>query len=211
MRLSSYRSGLLHFRSSIGQRASRIGSWCCPLPSSPRLTYSAIGEGSEKVMDSDVTGVTISPPWMAAGHRVRCGGGHRDSEAQSMSTFKWPLRISSMDGQRMRDIEAIVGTGVMFTTLPDSLLRELGIEPRGRRKSSAGRWTTCLPGLRAGVGYDRRRERNHPGGLRRRRCPRPAGDLHSYRSGSGGRSHRTATGSHASHPVLVVQHPRVEG
>ena len=51
-----------------------------------------------------------------------------------MSTFKWPLRISSMDGQQMRDIEAIVGTGVMFTTLPGSLLRELGIEPRGRRR-----------------------------------------------------------------------------
>ena len=51
-----------------------------------------------------------------------------------MSTFKWPLRISSMDGQHMRDIEAIVGTGSFYTMLPTSLLRELEIEPRGRRR-----------------------------------------------------------------------------
>ena len=51
-----------------------------------------------------------------------------------MSTFKWPLRISSMDGQQMRDIEVTVGTGAFYTTLPASLLRELGIESRGRRR-----------------------------------------------------------------------------
>ena len=51
-----------------------------------------------------------------------------------MGTFKWPLRISSMDGQRVLDIEAMVGTGAFYTTLPASLLRELGIEPRGKRR-----------------------------------------------------------------------------
>ena len=50
-----------------------------------------------------------------------------------MGTFKWPLRISSMDGQRMRDMEATVDAGASFTTLPSSLLRELGIEPMGKR------------------------------------------------------------------------------
>ena len=51
-----------------------------------------------------------------------------------MGTFKWPVRVSSMYGQQMKDIDAIVGTGIMFTTLPGSLLRELGIESRGRRR-----------------------------------------------------------------------------
>ena len=51
-----------------------------------------------------------------------------------MGTFKWPLRISSMDGQQAQDIEATVDTGASFTTLPSNLLRELGIEPTGRRQ-----------------------------------------------------------------------------
>ena len=50
-----------------------------------------------------------------------------------MGTFKWPLRISSMDGQQAQDTEATVDTGASFTTLPSSLLRELGIEPTGKR------------------------------------------------------------------------------
>ena len=50
-----------------------------------------------------------------------------------MGTFKWPLRIASMDGQQAREIEATVDTGASFTTLPSSLLRELGIEPMGKR------------------------------------------------------------------------------
>ena len=50
-----------------------------------------------------------------------------------MGTFKWPLRIASMDGQQARDIEATVDTGASFTTLPGSLLRELGIKATGKR------------------------------------------------------------------------------
>ncbi len=50
-----------------------------------------------------------------------------------MGTFKWPLRISNMDGQQARDIEATVDTGAAYTTLPASLLRELGIEPIDKR------------------------------------------------------------------------------
>ena len=56
-----------------------------------------------------------------------------DGGVLSMGTFKWPLRISSMDGQQAQDIEATVDTGASFTTLPSSLLRELGIEPTGKR------------------------------------------------------------------------------
>ena len=49
-----------------------------------------------------------------------------------METFKWPLRIASMDGHKVQDIEMVVGTGAFYTTLPAGLLRSLGIEPRGK-------------------------------------------------------------------------------
>ena len=51
-----------------------------------------------------------------------------------MGTFKWPLRISSMDGQQTREIEATVDTGAAYTTLPGSLLRDLRVEPMGKRR-----------------------------------------------------------------------------
>ena len=51
-----------------------------------------------------------------------------------MGTFNWPLRISSMDGQHVREIEATVDTGAAYTTLPTSLLRELGVAPMGKRR-----------------------------------------------------------------------------
>ena len=51
-----------------------------------------------------------------------------------MGTFNWPLRISSMDGRRSRDIEATVDTGAAYTTLPASMLRELGVAPTGKRR-----------------------------------------------------------------------------
>ena len=51
-----------------------------------------------------------------------------------MGTFKWPLRISSMDCQKTLEIEATVDTGAAYTTLPARLLRELGVEPAGKRR-----------------------------------------------------------------------------
>ena len=51
-----------------------------------------------------------------------------------MGTFNWPMRISSMDGRNARDIEATVDTGAAYTTLPSSLLRELGVAPLGQRR-----------------------------------------------------------------------------
>ena len=51
-----------------------------------------------------------------------------------MGTFKCPLRISSMDGQQTQDVEVTVDTGAAYTTLPASLLREIGVEPMGQRR-----------------------------------------------------------------------------
>ena len=51
----------------------------------------------------------------------------------TVGTFSYSMRISSMDGRNARDVEATAGAGAPFTTLPGRLLRELGIEPTGRR------------------------------------------------------------------------------
>ena len=51
-----------------------------------------------------------------------------------MGTFNWPLRISSMDGERSRAIEATVDTGAAYTTVPAHLLHEIGVEPTGQRR-----------------------------------------------------------------------------
>ena len=51
-----------------------------------------------------------------------------------MGTFTWPLRISSMDGLQSLEIEATVDTGAAYTTLPASLLRELGVTSMGKRR-----------------------------------------------------------------------------
>ena len=51
-----------------------------------------------------------------------------------MGTFQWPLRISGMDERETREIEATVDTGAAYTTLPARLLRELGVEPMGKRR-----------------------------------------------------------------------------
>ena len=46
-----------------------------------------------------------------------------------MGLFNWPLQISNLNGDRSSEIEAMVGTGAIFTMLPGSLLREIGISP----------------------------------------------------------------------------------
>ena len=51
-----------------------------------------------------------------------------------MGTFKWTLRVASMDGEKSREIEATVDTGAAYTTLPARLLRELGIAPMDKRR-----------------------------------------------------------------------------
>ena len=51
-----------------------------------------------------------------------------------VGTFNWPLRISSIDGQQVREIEATVDTGAAYTTLPARLLREMGVTPKGKRR-----------------------------------------------------------------------------
>ena len=51
-----------------------------------------------------------------------------------MSTFTWPVRISSLDGKRSADVEATVDTGAFYCAMPARLLRGLGIEPEQKRR-----------------------------------------------------------------------------
>ena len=46
-----------------------------------------------------------------------------------MGTFNWPIRLESMDGAKSLEIEAMVGTGAMYTIAPSHLLKELGVNP----------------------------------------------------------------------------------
>ena len=55
-----------------------------------------------------------------------------------MGTFKYPFRVSDMDNQNTLDVEATVDTGALYTTLPGSLMRQLGIEPMGTRRFLLG-------------------------------------------------------------------------
>ncbi|MCY3616249.1 MAG: hypothetical protein OXG66_01125 [Acidimicrobiaceae bacterium] len=56
-----------------------------------------------------------------------------EGEEQVMGMFTCPMRIETMDGRRSLDLEATVDTGAAYTTVPGRLLRELGVEPGGRR------------------------------------------------------------------------------
>ncbi len=51
-----------------------------------------------------------------------------------VSTFTWPIRIASLNGEQSLDIEAFVDTGASMTTLPATLLRELGVEAVARQQ-----------------------------------------------------------------------------
>ena len=51
-----------------------------------------------------------------------------------MGTFKWPMTVFSLDGQRSADVEATVDTGSLHCAMPARLLRGLGIEPEQSRR-----------------------------------------------------------------------------
>ena len=111
-----------------------------------------------------------------------------------MGTFKWPVRISSMDGQQVQDIEATVDTGAAYTTLPAGLLRDLGVEPMGKRRF------LLADGRRVDMRSDDR-------GLRRGRSASPARGLHPRGPSLGGRPNLSAPSSHPHDPVLGRHDP----
>ena len=112
-----------------------------------------------------------------------------------MGTFKWPLRIAGMDGQQGREVEATVDTGAAYTTLPASLLRELGIEPMDKGVFLLARRSPCGDGHWESLGDGQRLQRGHSRRVRRGQRPGSAGSLHSGGVEAGGGPYCTATRS----------------
>lgn len=50
-----------------------------------------------------------------------------------MGTFRHPVRLASLDGSKIRDVEAIVDTGAFYTTDPASLCEDLAMSREGSR------------------------------------------------------------------------------
>ena len=50
-----------------------------------------------------------------------------------MSEFTVEIRIGDSSGRRFESVQALVGTSATYTTLPDSVLRRLGVHPTGDR------------------------------------------------------------------------------
>lgn len=49
-----------------------------------------------------------------------------------MGTFHVTIEIGDPAGERFEEVEALVDTGATYTSVPASLLRRLGVEPRDR-------------------------------------------------------------------------------
>ena len=50
-----------------------------------------------------------------------------------MGTFGVAIQVGNLYGQQFTDVEALVDTGASDTTLPESVLEQLGIQPISRR------------------------------------------------------------------------------
>ena len=51
-----------------------------------------------------------------------------------MSTLHCPIRLDSMDGDRSLQLDALVDTGSLYTTVPASLLKRLGVAPTDKAR-----------------------------------------------------------------------------
>ena len=50
-----------------------------------------------------------------------------------MGTFDVPIQVADLDGQHFEEMEALVDTGATFTVVPQSVLRNLQIDPTDRK------------------------------------------------------------------------------
>jgi predicted aspartyl protease len=50
-----------------------------------------------------------------------------------MSTFSVPIQVGDQAGRRYIDLEALVDTGSSHTAIPENILNQLGILPKGQR------------------------------------------------------------------------------
>ena len=50
-----------------------------------------------------------------------------------MGLFGVDIRVANPDGTQARTVDALVDTGALYTTVPSSMLREIGVEPKESR------------------------------------------------------------------------------
>ena len=50
-----------------------------------------------------------------------------------MGTFRVTVEIGDPSGANYREVSALVDTGASYSQIPDSILRELGVEPDSSR------------------------------------------------------------------------------
>ena len=50
-----------------------------------------------------------------------------------MGTFQAAIEVGDLAASRFRPVDALVDTGASYTTLPESLLRDLGVTPHAER------------------------------------------------------------------------------
>ena len=48
-----------------------------------------------------------------------------------MGAFKTRVRIATREGENAQEIEALVGTRASYSVLPESVLRQIGVQPTG--------------------------------------------------------------------------------
>ena len=60
-----------------------------------------------------------------------------------MGVFTVPIRISALDGQNSREFDALANTGANFTSVPASVLEELGVTREQSRKFVSDNGESC--------------------------------------------------------------------
>ena len=95
----------------VDQSVQRVEEWLRHVVNIQRPTLEVLGDDYHDFSDEGRLSVPHLP--------------HNTLHLLPPGTFNWPLRISSVDGQQARDIEATMDTGSAYTTLVGGELRSV--------------------------------------------------------------------------------------
>ena len=78
-----------------------------------------------------IEGAMLTSLWITAeqARTEKTGIGRKD---EVMGPFQVPIAVGDPQGGRYESLEALVGTGATYATLPASILRSLGVSPHDR-------------------------------------------------------------------------------
>ena len=66
--------------------------------------------------------------------RIVAGTGLQQGEQVTVGTFSVQIAVGDYEGQRWTTLDALVDTGASITSVPASVLRELGVEPLAQER-----------------------------------------------------------------------------